>query len=277
MVMREAAPTRKIIIPEAQLTGGQGPQQPVETVPLKLTQQQTPSMVDRQAAPEEMPVAAVNLDEAPAFTVPTENRPDTTAASLAGQATSLVGSSGPVGSMAPSSGLFGQAGNAYKVVYVVDVSASLILFTDDIVQEMSDSIRSLVPTQQFHIVLAKPLEVDEFGPRRLVPAISKYKKEAVDYVSGIKRIPVGGGADPIEAFRRAFAVKPELIYFLTDGMYDNIEKTLETTLDQLNKDRSVAITIIGFNPLQRSDAVLQRIAKTHGGHLRVIRDVRARR
>ncbi len=174
------------------------------------------------------------------------------------------------GTAAPASVFFGQTGNAYKVVYVVDVSASQMIYMDDIVREMRQSLRGLVPTQRFHIVLARPRQVDELSHRRLVPAVSRYTREAAAFLETIDRIPKPGKADPLEAMKRAFAVRPELIYFLSDGDYPDIEGELERTLDQLNADRAVAITVIGFEPSPRPRALLERIARNHGGHFRSV-------
>ncbi len=271
IAMREAAPIRRIIIPEAQLTGSPSPQQPIQNVPLKLTQQQSPSIMDRQAAPETPPVAVVSLGEIPTFTVPTDNRPEISGASLPGEAIGLAGSAGPAGSMAPASGLFGQAGNAYKVVYVADFSESVYRFRAEICAEIQNSLETLVPTQKFHIVFAKPGgDITEFGTGRLVPAIRKYKKDALAFLETSKDRPKRGSADPIEAFRRAFRVNPELIYFIADGDYRNIEEELERTLDQLNKNRAVAITTLGFDPAPRCSGLMERIAKNHGGHFRIV-------
>ena len=123
---------------------------------------------------------------------------------------------------------------------MVDVSASLMIYIDDIVREMRDSIRGLIPTQKFHIVLARPRQVEELASRRLVPAIARYKKEADTFLATIDRIPKPGKADPIEAMRRAFAVGPDLIYFLSDGDYTDIENELDRELQRLNLARRCA-------------------------------------
>ena len=90
--------------------------------------------------------------------------------------------------------------------------------------------------------------------------------------------------------RRAFAVKPELIYFLTDGAYfellpgKNSEYSdLELALKRLNPDSEVKITVIGYGlsmetagkggqPSAQPPQVpfLERIAREHGGHFRIV-------
>ena len=69
--------------------------------------------------------------------------------------------------------------------------------------------------------------------------------------------------------RRAFAVGPDLIYFLSDGDYTDIENDLERELQRLNPRKEVCITTIGFHPPRPEGGrpeLLQRIAQWHNGH-----------
>ncbi|HSW46750.1 MAG TPA: hypothetical protein VLM89_14405, partial [Phycisphaerae bacterium] len=207
-VLREASPARRAIIPEARLAAAPGPTQPLDPQPMQLAPRPMPPLEADKPRVDEAVVAALVPDEPASLALP--------------GTISLTAQAAAAGPQAPLSSFFGQSGNAYRVVYVVDVSASLMIYIDDIIQQMRSSIHDLVPTQRFHIVLARPQEVEELPARRLVPAIARYKKEADLFLSTIDRVPKPGKADPIEAMRRAFAVGPELIYFLSDGDYADI-------------------------------------------------------
>lgn len=262
VVFREAAQPKAHIIPEARLGAMAPSAQPQSSVPLRLAQQPTPPAEPKDAPNlDELPVAALPSDKTPSSLVPAQQSPQRSVP-LASTAISHAAVTMPV------SRFFGLTGNAYKVVYVVDVSASLMIYIEDIGRELRNSIRALVPTQRFHIVLAKPRQVEEFAPRRLVPAIGRYKTESLNFITQVSGIPEPGKADPIEAMRRAFAVEPQLIYFLTDGDYPDIETDLERTLQQLNPDGNVKITTIGFDPSPGPRSLLERIAREHGGHCR---------
>jgi len=256
---------RRLIIPEARLAGPAGPTPSQALPPLKLSRQPAPTPADRPHVKlDELPIAAVTLDSPPALALPGSEEPDATN-SLTSEAMAS-----PLAA-APISTFFGQAGNAYRVVYVLDVSASIMAYaSDDIVREMKRSVRQLVPSQRFHIVVAGPLKVGELGPRRLVPAIGTYKAQAMKYLDTVAEIWDAGKADPIEAMRRAFAVRPELIYFLSDGAYFDVQDDLLRTLKQLNPHQEVRITVIGFDPSPAPRALLERIAREHGGHFRVV-------
>ena len=289
---RETGQTKRDIVPEARL-GAMLPSSPSpltvalrlserpaptparQNVPLRLGEQPGPTPAARQAMPDlaELPLVAVTLEKAPDPLTPTVRSPgpsgpgDVTTGEPA-PLTSAIIARGPA--TEPPSRFFGLTGNAYKVVYVVDLSASLMIYIEDVVRELTDSLQGLIPTQRFHIVLAMPRKVEEFGPRRLVPANGQYKAQAVAFVEPLRRPPEPGKADPIEAMRRAFAVGPELIYFLTDGDYPNIETQLEQELQRLNPHGNVKITVIGFEPSPNPRALLERIAREHGGNCRFV-------
>ncbi len=265
VVYREEAPPKRLIIPEARLVGAINAPAAMPTVPLRLAQQpEPPSDPIAALSPDDLPIAAGTSEAVPEL--PSLSSP-IAQPGIGGPSLSSPGGS-PGG--APVSSFFGQAGNAYKIVYVVDVSASLMIYIDEIVREMRESVRDLLPTQRFHIVLARPEQVEEFAPRRLVPAIGKYKTDAMAFLGTITGLPKPGAADPIEAMKRAFAAGPELIYFLTDGDYELIQNDLEKTLAQLNAKSQVKITVIGFDPSPKPRALLERIARDHGGYFRVV-------
>ncbi len=288
MVYSETLPPRRIIIPEArlapseatagELTPSNSPlrsPEPAGTPPLKLD-----APMDLPASewptppplPDALPVIAAPAGEPAGLSssfVSAVVSPAPAAGAGSGSARSGTGGGGPaaLAGVGPVTGFFGQGGNAYKVVYVVDASASLSYYMNDVVEQMRKSIRDLVPTQSFHIIVTYNREVREFSPRRLVPANAQYKREASTFLGTITS---GGKADPIEAMRRAFAVRPELIYFLSDGDYRDIQEELERTLVQLNADGGVAITTIGFDPSPAPTELLKRIAQRHHGHFRLV-------
>ena len=257
--------SRRVIIPEARLVGAAGPTAGRSSVPLKLSRQPmtlTPAeTVD--AGLDELPLAATTLAGPPAFALPADELPGPARSLTAGAMASLA-AAGPV------STFFGRAGNAHKVVYVVDVSASLWIYIDEIVRELRRSIRDLVPTQRFNIVLARPRRVEELSPGRLVLAVGRHKDQASEFLDTIAGMPEPGKADPIEAMHRAFAAGPELIYFLSDGDYRDIETELELMLKRINRQQEVKITVIGFGSSPRPRALLERIAREHGGHFRAV-------
>ena len=272
-VFREAIGPERVIIPEARLTPALAAETDPPTTPLRLV---TEPVAERtsvtRAELAELPLAVVDLNAPPEFTRPGYDD--------AGPAASLASAamSGPTGD-GPTSRFFGQTGNAYRVVYVVDLSASLMEYIRDIVHQMQRSVRDLVPTQSFAIVLARPNRVvDEFRPGRLVRANRTHKQEAVRFLEEQIGPQQAGPADPVRAMQQALALRPELIYFLSDGAYDRQQKEFLATLKRLNPDQAVKITTIGFDPSPRREGVfmspqqlLRHIAAEHGGNYREVR------
>jgi len=96
-----------------------------------------------------------------------------------------------------------------------------------------------------------------------VPATERNKQLAFEFIDSI--IPQGE-TDPAKALERAFAVGPELIYFLTDGEFD---KAIVDRVDRLNAEGSVTIHTIGF--MYRSgEPLLKEIAKRNNGNYKFV-------
>jgi hypothetical protein len=258
IVLREAAQPRRVVIPEARLVEAAGPLHLPPAI-LELSRQTIP-----------IPAAApLPLDHLPPVSAPIESL----SALPAGweTATPTTPPAGLASGVVPAVSLFGQAGNAYRVVYVVDVSASLMIYLDDVVRELRRSIRDLLPTQRFHIVLARPEDslnrtgLEELAAGRLVPANGQHKAEAMTFLDGIT--VEAGEAMVNKAMRRALEVGPELIYFLTDG---DFQDDLEQELERLKAPGVVKITVIGFEPAPEPAKRLERVARRHGGNYRVV-------
>lgn len=181
------------------------------------------------------------------------------------------GTGGGGGLIGPATSFFGAAGNAYRVAFVVDVSNSLMLYRKDIIREVRDSVRNLTPTQEFAILLAKPKALEEFNPNRLVLANARNKTGAIAFIEGTALVRDVGAADPMAALDKAFSLRPELIYFLSDGEYDDIKDDLLKKVADLHRRNPVKITVISIEPSPRNLPVLEAIAKQTGGHFRPVR------
>lgn len=264
-----AADPKRVIIPEARLAGGESAEAPRPETPARLTQPPDPPVQPKAPRLDELQILTTETPAPGAESV--EASP--TQLALPGLDLSSGGSPGAavtLGAVGPAVRFFGQTGNAYKVVYVVDVSASLLGMEAYIYQQMHESIQSLVPSQQFQIVLAKDGILRELASGKLVPANSAYKTAAYDFIGLIKEDMKPGSADQVEAMRRAFALRPELICFLTDAFFQNRQEDLEASLKRLNAHGETEITVIGFNPFPATKAFLERIARDHGGNCRFV-------
>jgi hypothetical protein len=163
-------------------------------------------------------------------------------------------------------GLGGQARGARVVVYVVDRSGSMLTTMDGVKKELRKSIGQLRRSQKFHLIFFNSGTPLENPPRRPVSSIKAHKREAFEF---IERVNPVGGTDPRPAMRRAFALQPDVIYFLTDGEFNAVLSDLMEMLDRLNHKRKVRIFTIAYVSQEGAPA-LQRIAREHNGEYRFV-------
>lgn len=289
---------RRVVIPEARLApiGGSGapsltgdlPQLKLRPPPPQLGGQSSAAGPSGPAAGSplllsDVPVVAVNLGsgvgavvgdvEGSSRRAAGRSGADRVGGALMGAGYGGGGAGGGLGG--PVCNFFGAAGNAYKVVYVVDISGSLKIYLRDIVAEMTTSIRGLTPTQQFQIltnVTDLDLKIVEFAPGRLVYATEKNKSAAIEFAKGFRVAP--GEFDPVQTLTRAYEHRPELIYLLSDGEYDKFEDLLLPKVRELYKQCPAKITAISFNPSPRNVQLLRSVVSATGGNFRLVEESR---
>ncbi|MEP0844716.1 MAG: hypothetical protein HRF43_18615 [Phycisphaerae bacterium] len=297
VVLREDSPPRQIIIPEARLAPAGGAAGNPSVPPPRLDPRPAPPPLSgsvgsiASAGPtavsplqlNELPVLAVNLTGGSGFVVgaPPGTATGPSGSAVLGASGSLLGSGyaaggrgGSGGLVGPATTFFGAAGNAYRVVYVVDVSASLRIYLSDVKKQLISSIQALTPSQQFQIITnqfdrtAKADAIREFAPNRLVYATEKNKREAVGFVNAL-RVETGV-FDPLGTLRRAHQLQPELIYLLSDGDYPNVADDLLKLVKDLNARHPAKITAISFDPAPRSRGLLEAVTRQTGGFFRLV-------
>jgi hypothetical protein len=160
-------------------------------------------------------------------------------------------------------GLGAVARGARRIVYVVDRSGSMLGTFDIVRRELKASVGKLRRSQKFHVIFFNSRPPRENPPGRLVSAINEHKQQTYRFVDSITP---DGSTDPGPAMRRAFASEPDLIYFLTDGLFD--EKLLGQ-LEEWNKDRRTRIFTIAFFGAGGAD-LLEHIAREHNGEFRFV-------
>ena len=140
-------------------------------------------------------------------------------------------------------------GVAMRIAYVVDRSGSMMGNFDYVRQELKRSISELSPKQQFHVIFFAAGPPEENPPRKLVYATPRNKKQAFKFIDSIVE---EGQTDPTEALKRAFELrpKPQLIYLLTDGEFDD---DIIPKLRKWNADKKTVINCIAYlnNPGER--------------------------
>ena len=152
---------------------------------------------------------------------------------------------------------------ANKIVYVVDKSGSMTDSIDYVKFELKRAIGELDAGKTFHVVFYSSGPALEMPTRRLVDATDRNKRRAFDFIDGVV---AGRQTDPSDALRRAFAVRPEVIYLLSDGEFD---RAIVGLVRRLNVDGKVQVNTIGFL-YDVGEPILREIAGQNGGRYKFV-------
>lgn len=165
----------------------------------------------------------------------------------------------------------GDGGAVHRVVFVCDASGSMNGMPKELlVQELKSAIGPLRPIQFYNVLFFQGDDYESAFPRRLKSANPMHKRETHDFLDSLV---VRGGTNPAPALEAAFRMKPELLFFLTDGRFDQIVDYDEVTdtFRRLNKDGKVMVNTIQFiNRDETAEGVLRGIAHENGGEYKFV-------
>jgi len=174
----------------------------------------------------------------------------------------------------PRAGMYGTGGNAHHVVYLIDRSGSMFDTFDAVKREISNSVKDLVPRQDFHVIMFADGDPLEKKPMALTPPSEKYKLALAKFLETVKAERT---TNPIKGIIRAFDVlakankRPgKIIYMLTDGAFPDNEAVL-ATIRAKNSRRDVLINtfLYGWKP-PIAEKVMKQIASENGGQYRYV-------
>jgi hypothetical protein len=162
--------------------------------------------------------------------------------------------------------------DAQKVVYLVDRSASMgpAGALEHAASAVADSIAALPVETQFQVVCynrrAEPLPSNQGA--WLWQASAQAKATAID---SLHHWRAEGGTDQLSAIRAALSLKPEVIYWLTDGA--DLTTAEIDSITRSNR-RKVVINTIGMGAGNGADCEpLQRVALANRGLFRQFRSI----
>jgi len=153
-----------------------------------------------------------------------------------------------------------------KIAFVVDTSGSM--YDNDRYlrcrAELIESLRTLKPKQFYYIVLFS----DRLFPmpgRRLTEATPGNLYRTIAWLNGADPT---GTTEPLPALRQALQQRPDAIFLLTDGSFE--EGTLEKILKLQTSSKKVPIHTIAFEG-QDGEETLQAISRATGGKYRYVK------
>lgn len=172
---------------------------------------------------------------------------------------------------------FGAKDQGTRFVYVVDCSGSM---TGDPIMvaraELKASLAALDETQQFQIVFynqhPRVMTIRGDAAPRLYWATEINRTLAGQWISSIQ---ADAGTNHLPALKRALAMSPEILFFLTDADQPELTAKELNEIKTLNGGRTRIHCIeFGKGPELRTDNFLKKLARDNGGTYRY-RDVTA--
>src|SRR5688572_14937125 len=182
------------------------------------------------------------------------------------------------GGIGPKANFVGISGNASRVVYVCDATGTMLGLKFKLLQkQLYKAIDILKPIQGFNVVFFKGgdsnAEWSNPFAEELVVANPQNKQRVRQFIDQFQ--VVGKGTNPLPALQAAFAQKPQLVYFLTDGEFNNVvgyEQVL-AEVRRLNADKTVKVNTIAFMSVDpKAEEALQKMARENGGRFVKVSD-----
>ena len=155
-------------------------------------------------------------------------------------------------------------GQARSIIYVIDHSSSMHGAFSGVQLELKRTISSLTEKKFFDVVFFTSGKYQEMPTRRLTRASRVHKEMAWKFID---TIGAAGGTNPKLALDRAFKLKPDLIYLLTDGQFD---PSVVDHIRALNKRGKVTVNTICFGSDAGED-ILKLIAAQNSGRYRFVK------
>ena len=174
------------------------------------------------------------------------------------------------------------AASGSTFAYVVDFSGSIIVAVDDLKRELKRSVGKLTSRQLFNVFIfysvgdqrAEHFKTEAFEPS-LQTATPDVKR---NFFTWIDRKAPQGRTEPLQAMRRALALRPDAVFFFSDGMFD--DKVVDE-IAQANKKIGAQVHCLVFDELLLSDTSglprltdgarrMTRIAEQSGGQIKIV-------
>ncbi|MGQ0628584.1 MAG: hypothetical protein ACT4PL_10850, partial [Phycisphaerales bacterium] len=158
---------------------------------------------------------------------------------------------------------FGVEARGQRFVWVCDISGSMSerLKLSQLKVELERSLDGLLDTSQFMVFFFESDVVPLRGKQGWRDASSRNKNEAFAH---LKELMARGGTNPIPAFVGAFSMKPrpDAIYFMTDGLFD---QEVVDRISVMNKTgKKVPVHCLAFGD-RSSEVLMKKIATDSGG------------
>jgi len=183
------------------------------------------------------------------------------------------GPGGGGGGVGPKFMGIGAGGNVRTIVFICDASGSMMNKRLALNNELKKAIDKLRPIQGFNVIFfSKESKADALSTQQLMMATPDNKRKAYTYIDNTS---FAGTSYVIPGLEIAFRQKPQLIYLLTDGDFENeTNEAVVKKVRDLLKTSPVKINTIAFVGGSDKDTAyidtLSAIARDSGGVFRKV-------
>lgn len=168
-------------------------------------------------------------------------------------------------------GIFVPKPGARRIVFVCDATGTMIQKLGTLRHELVKAVAALRPNQSFNVIFFSDGGRYHIADRNgLILATPDSKRLTYAFLENI--VPIGT-TDPLPAIEAAFRQNPDLVYFLSDGEFNNLRSYADVVkqFDTANKERRCRVNTILFETYDReAEIVMQKIAGEHGGLYRFV-------
>ncbi|GAB5495328.1 MAG: hypothetical protein Phyf2KO_04080 [Phycisphaerales bacterium] len=179
-----------------------------------------------------------------------------------GDLTSSIEGASVGGAGAGSASFFGIEARGNRFAYIVDVSGSMDREgrIEAMQSELSESISAMPEHVSFFVVLYSDSAYPLGNKRQWIDANGPGKRWARGAIASLAPL---GATKPMPAFEMVYEIRPrpDAIYFMTDGEFD---ESLADLIIRRNQDRPIPVHCITFMT-RSAEPVMRRIASETGG------------
>ena len=172
------------------------------------------------------------------------------------------------GGIGPKGAVFGNGGNALRIAFICDGTGTMVGLKDTLVKrELRSTISKLTPRQQFNVIYFKNGDnAEAVDKNALIPATPQNIKRMGTFLDGLAP---QGATNPIPAIEMAFKMKPQLLYILSDGEFNDLVPYADVIkrIAELNADKKTRVNTILFGErADEAEKTMKQIAKDSGGN-----------
>jgi len=171
----------------------------------------------------------------------------------------------------PKGAVFGNGGNALRIAFICDGTGTMITKMALLKRELNNTLGKLKPRQVYDVIFFYDGEnVAAVDKTQLLNATPPNNKKTATFLDSFAP---QGKTNPLPAIDLAFKLKPQLVYFLSDGAFDDLVPydQVVAKFKDLNKDKSARVNTIIFQNAEDPDLTkaintMKKIASDNGGN-----------